>query len=495
MTSEHPLRAVPTSVESLSPHARALFTACLDATDPLWDPDVALLENPSAGTYDVRASVRYALGLLVRAEGDDRERAVETLRAVLDNQYVAEPDAVYYGTWARTPDEHGPIDDPVVWEEYDPNWREFVGSNLALVHDAFGHAIPDRLRTGIAEANRTATLGTLERDVSPGYTNIAAMRAFLVLWTADRFDERAWEATADAFADRIYDRFAAGEAFCEFNSPTYAGVTMNALGHWLTSPRAERLRERGAEMEAALWKQLAAFYHAGLQTLCGPYERAYAMDTRRSITDYYVWLAAGGTARKPFPESHHTAMPGNYGSGLLTALLGGWSALPAGTASQFRSFQGERRVEYRIGCPERTSVATAWLGETVVLGGFAVETGDPPDQDGRHAATMHWRVGDDDIGWLRARPDSGTDPDARAQRNALAVEGRDPGPLTFELSAPGLETDAVAADAWDLPGLAVNVSTNAVDLSVTRDGGRIRCRYDPPADDRLTVELSVRERD
>jgi len=482
---------VATTVESLDPHARRLLTACLEAMDPLWDPAVGLVEGPS-DDHPVRSTSRYALGLLVRGGEGDRERAATAIDAVLENQFVDDPEAVYYGTWARTPAEHHPMEEPVEWEDYDPNWREFVGTTLATVHDEFGDDLPGGLSGRIADAIRRAAVGTLERDVSPSYTNIALMRSFLLYWAADRFDEDEWEQAAETFTARVHELFSVGDSFCEFNSPTYNGVSLNALGYWLTSPRTEPLYDRGAEMETALWRQIGEFYHAGLQTVCGPYDRAYRMDTRRSTSDYYVWLAAGGTDRDPFPESHHTSMPANFGSAIVAAVLRGWAAAPDDAVAHFRSFRGDRRVDYDIGCSAHTSSATAWLGEEVMVGGFSFEEGYTHRGSTLRIGTIHWRVEGDTIGWGRVLDPADRQPDVRAERNELHVGGDAGQEIAVELCAPDIDPNGVDADGWELAGLDVAVAVDAAETTVTRSGDdRVTVRYAPDPGDRLALTVRL----
>ena len=55
----------------------------------------------------VRESSWYALGLLLRDQPGDRQRAAEILDAVLKEQYV-KPGVRWYGTYQRTPEEPDP---------------------------------------------------------------------------------------------------------------------------------------------------------------------------------------------------------------------------------------------------------------------------------------------------------------------------------------------------------------------------------------------------
>lgn len=483
---------VLTDIDSAPKYAQSLFVSCLEATDPLWDEETALIESPRDRSHVIRASTWYALGLLVRDAAGDRTRAAATIDAVLDHQFTDDPEAVYYGTWARNRAEFHPMENPTEWADYDPNWREFVGSALTVIHDYFGEMLPATLRDQIATAIRTAVAGTRRRTVSPGYTNIALMRAFLLQWGADRFEDDDLGRVAATYARKIHDLFRPHETFCEFNSPTYTGVSLDALSLWVTNQCSGPLNELGKEMEAALWHQLSEFYHGDLGLLCGPYARAYGMDTHNTTTAYYVWLATGGNTRRPFPESHHTSIPGNYCAALLSVVLTGWSRVPGDAVDSFHSFSGERHVTRTIDCKDQRGIATAWLGDDVMIGGFAVESGsNVPRSDQFHGATLHWQV-DDSIGWGRVVPMTDCWPDVRADSGVLHVEGERGVPLTFELQVPGIEAETLEWDRWCLPGLTVDVDATAADVHIESiDKNVLRVQF-VPVNEHLEVSLHVR---
>jgi hypothetical protein len=476
---------------------RQLFDACLEATDPLWDPSVGLVEHPAEEYHPVRASSRYAVGLLVRDDDGDRDRAAATLDAVLDYQFTEEPDAVYFGTWARTPAEHHPMDDPTEWEDYDPNWREFVGTTLALVHDEFAGRLPEDLRERIAEAVRTAAAGTLDRDVTPAYTNIALMRAFLLQWTGDLDGDQMLAQIGQEYADEIHELFGPHETFCEFNSPTYNRVTLNALAQWVIGTGSETtFHERGEEMERALWEQIGQFYHPGLGQLGGPYSRCYRMDTWDDVA--YVRLAAGREGDDlPLPAAD--ADPVSSGGTLLTTVVQSWARAPDDVCSALRSFGGESRVERTVGCGDTEYAATAWHGEHVALGGFECLRG--PHENGSdqyHTGTFHWRVDGDNVGWGRVRVPGEEQPDARADQGQLRVQRRNSESVRFELRAPGLDVNGIRETEWSLPGLTVELQSNATSVVTDEeepDRDRVSVTLEPEPDTELAATLAFETTD
>ena len=106
---------------------------------------VALPAGNAVRKHGARDTAWYAVGLLLRDQPDDRARAVHALEAVIALQYNA-PGRKWDGTFARTP-EDAPLNSSArEWEEYDPNWREFIGTTFALILEEF----TDRLPAGMA---------------------------------------------------------------------------------------------------------------------------------------------------------------------------------------------------------------------------------------------------------------------------------------------------------------------------------------------------------
>ena len=126
----------------MEPAARETALAAMKWNDAYWDDRAAFLwntgtfTNPSTARpggarprrHLVRETSWYALGLLMRAGDGDRERAIRAIEAVLNNQIdeVAQP---FHGTFQRSPEEPRPPQRYArLFVEYDPNWREFIGT-------------------------------------------------------------------------------------------------------------------------------------------------------------------------------------------------------------------------------------------------------------------------------------------------------------------------------------------------------------------------------
>ena len=182
---------------NLSEHARDLTAAAMTWMDARWDesagPPVYAQDpptpepTPAPVRHAVRDTVWYALGLLLRDAPGDRDRACRAVSAILDWQFD-EPGRPYHGTFYRAPEEPHPPADPVRWEHYDPNWRQLIGTALAILLEEYPAVLPPELVRRVDRAVRLAIEGEAgEGRLTERYTNIALMRAPFEMWAGARW--------------------------------------------------------------------------------------------------------------------------------------------------------------------------------------------------------------------------------------------------------------------------------------------------------------------
>lgn len=476
---------------ALDANAQQLLIVSVAWMDQYWDRAMGLLRSPGEVAdplhpqpgldHMVRESAWYALGLFLRNSPGDVERAIRALEAILTYQFDA-PGEIYHGTFYRAPEEPPPPASPIEWKDYDPNWREFVVTALAIILIDHAHQVPRSLVDKIDLAIRRAVEGAFKRGLKATYTNIALMNAFMLCFAGQRLNAPAWIERGEAMAQEIQCLFKRHAAFEEYNSPTYYGPDLYALAAWRVYGNA-RLRQLGAEMEAALWTDVARFYHAGLRNLCGPFDRSYGMDMRRyvALLGEWIWLIAG-RAQAPFPSLDRPfAHAADFCFGPCIATLG--AHVPAEVQSHLVAFQGERQVERIISDAPRR-VATAWLAPDIMLGAESTDSARPGSAQ-FHPATVHWRAGAHEVGWMRlchTRP-----LDARASANRLEVIGA--GEFYFQICAPGLDARLIQPQRWQLPGLEVQVEYRATHTRVEGQPDLVEVYYQ--AGDQQTVACSL----
>ena len=422
--------------------------------DDAWDDERGLLWNPP-GSFDdyalaertvhmVPQSAWYAVGLLARGDTARAERLLAELCAL---QYDR-PGAVWDGTFARFaewPDP--PITGAVEWVDYDPNWRQFLGTTFGLILRRFdvSSSLAERLQAAIALAIR----GEPRDRVAPTYSNIALMKAWL--------EEDA------TYAKAVVDAFEEHGAFDEYGSPTYYGIDLYALALWRVHPPTPRCKEWGDRVWSTLWTDIARWWHPQMGNLCGPYSRAYGMDMARYVGLLGLWLPQPvcPPLDEPFGHSHDLTLAP------VIDVLGGGPGDVAFDAS-------ERVVEQTL---PGGRVASGWLATGVMVGG---ERGGQYRAEGQyHPATVHWLLDDGSVGWLRLRHRGALS--ATASSGTLKVVVHDHArhgrqPVTVESSHAG----AFRADRWTFPGRTI-----AYDGPVPGEHGTI----DAGSDEVLTLRF------
>ncbi len=404
----------------------------------LWNPDGSFEDAGLAprSMHMVPQSAWYAVGLLARG---DRDRAERVLSELCPLQYD-QPGTAWHGTFARFAEWPQPTDGAAEWIDYDPNWRQFVGTTFALIRRVFD--LPPDLDRRMQDAIELAISGEPAGRVSPRYSNIALMKAWL-------------EADED-FAGEVVGAFDTHGAFDEYGSPTYYGIDLYALALWRKHPPSARFAEWGERVWRALWQDIARWWHPGLANLCGPYSRAYGMDMSRYVALLGLWLptAVLPAIDQPFTHSHDLTMAP------VVALLDGG---PAGREMVFDA--GPRLVEQQL---DGGRVASGWLAPGLMLGG---ERGARWRADGQyHPATAHWLGDNGRVAWLRLRHSAPLDVIAGPGTLTVAVHDhhrRGRQPVVVETSDPA----TFAAGRWKIAGRPVFYSGPPADSDGVIDAG------------------------
>jgi hypothetical protein len=445
----------------LDPNAREIFSIAMKSMDDAWDPKVHLVRTPVAfdghgntthAAYMVRETSCYALGLLMRNDKGDRQRAAEGLDAVLKEQFT-DQSKPWYGTFRRTPEEPDPSgDNTVMWRNYDPNWREFVGTTLEMILVEY----PDRVSADLA----SRMYGAIDRAIAgemkhgrllPTYSNIALMYGALWDFAATHDNSEDWKKQSALWIETVGRHFHEHNAFSEYNSPTYYGVDLFGLALWRSYGSTTEMHDLGARIEAVLWGDIADFYHPGLRNIAGPYDRSYGMDMETYVAFTGVWMRTLLPANKaplPIPSAHTDHLPDLWFAPQVV-ILG--ANPPADALAKIRTYSGEHAVARQITNERR---ATAWIGDKVILGGeFTSLTKDALAPTQFHPATVQWRTPSKSIGWFYVAQAPKIDAIVEKTTLHITVEGE----VMFRLKAAGTQRANITANKWTLPGLTVAI--------------------------------------
>ncbi len=381
--------------------AQSLLEASMAWMDKLYDNEQGLLRHPTLPQHMVRESLWYAFGLVLEGhlgnQGSKHERIAKIVTSVLDNQYIA-PHQIWHGTFKRSPQEADPPVDAVIWKDYDPNWRQFIGTILLLLKRLEGDHALVKLLPRMDSALVRCIVGEPQNRVPPTYTNIALMRAWLEVEYGDLVGDGIREAGL-RYASEIKKVYSTHGAFPEYNAPTYYGINFFALGLWENF--SDDLAFMGGEISALLWADIARYYHAGMKNLCGPWSRSYGMDMQAYVAALGLWMwAAIGRDAAPFPTDTHNLQHGHdFCLGPIAAVTA--AILPAPVLKQLAGFDETRCVRQQISdAPERW--ANAYLAPELMIG-LETSARSFHGTEQYQPLTIHWLDADKRVCWSRLR--------------------------------------------------------------------------------------------
>jgi hypothetical protein len=253
--------------------------------DQLWDPERGMdryapgvapgVDISSLRLHAVRETANGAFLDLCDA---NVERAVTALRSVLALQYPLS-DRPWSGTFPTSAEQSEPPgDDAVEWVHYDPNWRQFLGVTLALCTIVHGDVLPADVTDGINAALRQCVAGEPDDRIPRWYTNPYLMHAWLQGHVATITGDIELRAAAHTRLAVPMERLLRYGDLDEYNSPTYDGIDMLALGLWAMYPPTDGYADAASTMLPAVGARISTLYHPRFGTSTGPYIRAYGLD-------------------------------------------------------------------------------------------------------------------------------------------------------------------------------------------------------------------------
>ncbi|KAF4628324.1 hypothetical protein G7Y89_g9829 [Cudoniella acicularis] len=264
---------------SLSTSAQSLFDYAMSINDPRFDESYKFVIYPDTGPWSVRFT------------------------ACLACQQTDSYNSVWYGTWKLSPDEPTPTPDsplypPSIYNTYDPNWREFIGTQLVQIVEEFPDLIGEDLIAKIITAMEIQAVGAMRRNGTNGdnlvtaYTNPGLMRALTVGWTGARTNNQTLIDYANTKAAEITQLFKDGpNAFSEYNALTYYGMDIWALGANIKyGPKNATMTLDSPFLLTEMWADIAEHYNAYLGNFVGPYDRANSRDLTQHSAALPLWF-------------------------------------------------------------------------------------------------------------------------------------------------------------------------------------------------------------
>ncbi|KAF7514579.1 hypothetical protein G7054_g15188 [Neopestalotiopsis clavispora] len=349
------------------------------------------------GPWSTRFTAWYISGLLYRAQGDDVANAIASIEGVLSTQMTESYDSAWYGTYRLSPDAPYPTPDsdlypPEIYDTYDPNWREFVGTTLVQIVEEFSHLLSDDLISRIETSLEANAVGAMRRNGSYpegdnlilGYSNPGLMRVLTVGWIGARLDNSTFIDFAAQQGSELLELFERDgqNVLSEYNAPNYYGMDLWALGaNAAYGPSDAPMTNSSKYIIAELWKDVAVHFNPFLGNLVGPYDRAYTRDaTEHSAILSLFWWGMYGREFGPQPPLGEADLLYDVAQGASLSLIMETVAdcIDDETASALQAkgwWEGSRSVNktiYEDLETEQYRVASSWLSAGLMIGGQTV---------------------------------------------------------------------------------------------------------------------------
>lgn len=259
----------------------ARLDRALEPANRQYDPAERMIRRPFSSpgyhttltggfVHPTKDSLAYAVGLLDTGRPADLARATDILRRVIGLQDT-DPARKTYGIWSWFLEEPLEKMSPPDW-----NWADFNGASLLQVARDHRSRLPAELARAVDASILHACRAIKQRNVGPGYTNIAILGTYVTLVAGELLDAPEFRTYGLERLQRFSDYTAENGTFEEYNSPTYTIIALQEL-----SRLKAHVRDAGAQrlidpLLRLAWEELAHHFHAPTRQWAGPHSRAYS---------------------------------------------------------------------------------------------------------------------------------------------------------------------------------------------------------------------------
>lgn len=300
------------------------------------------------------------------------------------------------------------------------------------------------------------------------------MRAVASGWTGRKLNDANMTAAGEMYAEEVLQLFNMNNTLSEFNSPTYAGITIYALTLWAKyMPKDSVMGREGQRVLVEVWDLLAEMYNPNLRNLAGPWDRTYGYDMNKyvGILSVYLWsmlgekAAFGGYKESPFFRAHADDME----IAPMVAVLAPFhnSLLPKSTMQKLNSSSEDTLISRQSYSPpydlEPRNITT-WVSPNLTIGGESFNQrnlgGAREDRSAWNPGVIQWKRCDGSVGWFNVWP-SETAMNIEVAPNAINFtypSGNSSSTFSFIVASNPLGGKRDITSVKDVEGLDLEVS-------------------------------------
>lgn len=245
-----------------------------------WDPAEQMPKRPFSSpgyhttlkggfVHSTRDAFTYAVGLLDTGKPEHLDRACAILRRVIALQ-DSDPTSKTHGIWSWF------LEEPLAkMSPPDFNWADFNGVALLQIARDHRDRLPADLAAAVDASILRACAAIKQRNVGPGYTNIAIMGAYVTLVAGELLSNDEYRTYGLARLTRFHAYTRDNGTFEEYNSPTYTIIALLELSRLKAHVRTPSAQPLIDDLLRHAWQEIATHFHAPTRQWAGPHSRAY----------------------------------------------------------------------------------------------------------------------------------------------------------------------------------------------------------------------------
>ncbi|MFB2894414.1 hypothetical protein ACE1CI_16010 [Aerosakkonemataceae cyanobacterium BLCC-F50] len=230
--------------------------------------------------HPTRESLYYAVALLDTNDPKMCQRGVEIIQTILTLQ-DKDSRSQTYGLWPKYLEEK-----PFKIVQPDPNWREFLATQLLQVALNHRDRLSPNLIAKIDEAILCAAYNIKQRNIPLEYTNIAIMGIYVTLLTGQIYKINYLYNYGINRLEQFCQYILEQGGFPEYNSPDYTIIALEILGRLRLYAKNVNNAKIGELLEVLYrlsWREIATHFHPPTRQWAGPHSRSYSTLLKKEV--------------------------------------------------------------------------------------------------------------------------------------------------------------------------------------------------------------------